>query len=59
MKLVSRTGIYFGILGVTVSRVLLNRDRGAIFGLKVPNAELPTGRETGWGSEFTGLRQQQ
>ena len=24
MKLVSRTGIYFGILGVTVSRVLLN-----------------------------------
>ena len=33
------------------------RDREAIFGLRGPNAELPTGRETGWGSEFTGLRQ--
>ena len=33
------------------------RDRGAIFGLRGPNAELPTGRETGLGSEFTGLRQ--
>ena len=32
---------------------------GAIFGLRGPNAELPTGRETGWGSEFTGLGQQQ
>ena len=32
-------------------------DRGAIFGLRGPNAELPTGREMGWGSEFTGLRQ--
>ena len=38
---------------------LKDRDRGAIFGLRGPNAELPTGRETGWGSEFTGLRQQQ
>ena len=35
------------------------RDRGAIFELRGPNAELPTRRETGWGSEFTGLRQQQ
>ena len=38
---------------------LKDRDRGAIFGLRGPNAELPTWRETGWGSEFTGLRQQQ
>ena len=36
-----------------------DRDRGTIFGLRGPNAELPTGRETGWGSEFSGLRQQQ
>ena len=35
--------------------VLWYRDRGAIFGLKGPNAELPTGQETSWGSEFTGL----
>ena len=35
------------------------RDRGAIFGLGGPNAELPTGRETGWSSEFTGPQQQQ
>ena len=37
----------------------ISTDRGAIFGLRGPNAELPTGRETSWGSEFTGLRQQQ
>ena len=37
----------------------IHRDRGAIFGLRGPNAELPTGWETGWCSEFTGLRQQQ
>ena len=37
------------------SNVGIPRDRGAIFGLRGPNAELPTGRETGWGCEFTGL----
>ena len=30
-----------------------------IEGAEPPNAELPMGQETGWGSEFTGLRQQQ
>ena len=40
-------------------QLIANRDRGAIFGLRGPNAELPTGPETRGGSEFTGLRPQQ
>ena len=43
------------IMTYSIVRSLLTE----FFGLRGPNAELATGRETGWGSEFTGLRQQQ